>query len=116
MYSIQIRGGATSVERCTESILRLAPFPSNVSSIQAAGFTLTGLTVYQALIHWGKLEECQRVFMNSGSSSVGAFAIHWQITIAMGCKVTTSASAKNGEFVRSLGADEVLTFVSRESS
>jgi NADPH:quinone reductase-like Zn-dependent oxidoreductase len=45
------------------------------------------------------------VFINGGSSSVGAFAI--QIAKAKGINVVASASAKNEELVRSLGADEV---------
>ena len=54
----------------------------------------------------GNLEPGQTVFVNGGSSSVGAFAI--QIAKAKGAaKVVASASGKNEEFVRGLGADEV---------
>jgi NADPH:quinone reductase-like Zn-dependent oxidoreductase len=56
-------------------------------------------------MHQAKLEEGQCIFINGGSSSVGAFAI--QIAKAKGCKVYASASGKNEEFVRGLGADEV---------
>lgn len=49
------------------------------------------------------------VFVNGGSSSVGAFAI--QIAKAKGATVWASASGKNEQFVRSLGADEVSHLV-----
>jgi NADPH:quinone reductase-like Zn-dependent oxidoreductase len=84
---------------------RLAPLPSNVSFTQAAGCTMAGLTAYESLIHQAKLEEGQCIFVNGGSSSVGAFAI--QIAKSKGCKVYASASGKNEGFVRGLGADEV---------
>jgi NADPH:quinone reductase-like Zn-dependent oxidoreductase len=58
-----------------------------VSLTSAAGFMLAGMTAYQALTDRGKLENGQSVFINGGSSSVGAFAI--QIAKAKGCKVIT---------------------------
>ena len=82
--------------------------PSNISPVQAAGITLAGLTAYQALIHVGKLEAEQTVFVNGGSSSVGAFAI--QIAKAKGAHVVATASGKNEAFVRKMGADEVRIF------
>ena len=81
--------------------------PSNISPIEAAGITLAGLTSYQALIHIGKLEPEQTVFVNGGSSAVGAFAI--QIAKAKGARVVATASEKNETFVRKMGADEVRT-------
>lgn len=51
--------------------------PSNVTPIEAAGITLTGLTAYQALFDLAKLEEGQTVFVNGGSTSVGAYAIQF---------------------------------------
>ncbi|KAF8644811.1 hypothetical protein AX16_008268 [Volvariella volvacea WC 439] len=82
--------------------------PATVTPVQAAGITLVALTSWQALIHLGHLEEGQSVFVNGGSSSVGAFAI--QIAKAKGAKVTASASAKNEGFVRKMGADEFIDY------
>ncbi|OBZ65238.1 Zinc-type alcohol dehydrogenase-like protein C16A3.02c [Grifola frondosa] len=63
--------------------------PDNITPTQAAGLSLS-------------------IFVNGGSTSVGAFAI--QFAKAIGCKVAASASAKNEEFVRSLGADEFFDY------
>jgi NADPH:quinone reductase-like Zn-dependent oxidoreductase len=82
--------------------------PSNITPVQAAGINLAGLTSYQALIHIGKLETGQTVFINGGSSAVGAFAI--QIAKAKGARVVATASGKNEAFARKMGADEVSTF------
>jgi len=82
--------------------------PSNVTATEAAGFTLAGQTAWQSLFKLAKLEAGQTVFINGGSSSVGAFAI--QIAKAKGIKVVATASAKNEEFVRNLGADEFIDY------
>lgn len=84
--------------------------PSNITRVQAAGITLAALTSYQALIHVGKLESEQTVFVNGGSTAVGAFAI--QIAKAKGARVVATASGKNEAFVRKMGADEVRILLS----
>ncbi|KAH9841922.1 uncharacterized protein C8Q71DRAFT_700158 [Rhodofomes roseus] len=86
----------------------LVPLPANVTPVQASGVTLVAMTAYQALFGLGGLRPKQSVFVNGGSTAVGAFAI--QLAKAVGCKVTASASAKNEEYVRSLGADEFVDY------
>lgn len=92
----------------------LATRPPNVTPVEAAGFTLAAQTAYQALLEVGHLEAGQTILINGGSSSVGAFAI--QIAKAIGAKVVATASGKNEEFVRSLGADEVRFYCPRSPS
>ncbi|OCH89445.1 NAD(P)-binding protein [Obba rivulosa] len=82
--------------------------PSSVPPTQAAGLTLAGLTAYQCLFRVGGLEPGQSVFVNGGSTAVGAFAI--QLAKAVGCTVAASASGKNEQFVKSLGADEFFDY------
>jgi NADPH:quinone reductase-like Zn-dependent oxidoreductase len=83
----------------------LVPRPAGMSATDCAGVTLTSQTAYMAIMEVAGLQEGQTVFVNGGSSSVGAYAI--QIAKAKGMKVWASASGKNEEFVRSLGVDEV---------
>ncbi|KAF9476338.1 NAD(P)-binding protein [Pholiota conissans] len=82
--------------------------PPNVTPTQAAGITLAALASYQALFKVAQLEAGQTIFINGGSSSVGAFAI--QLAKIKGAKVVASASAKNEEFVRKMGADEFIDY------
>ncbi|EPQ58438.1 NAD P-binding protein [Gloeophyllum trabeum ATCC 11539] len=82
--------------------------PENLSAVDVAGIPLAALTAYQALFDIAHLESEQCLLVNGGSSAVGAFAI--QMAKAKGCKVTATASAKNEEFVRGLGADEFLDY------
>ncbi|PPQ72092.1 hypothetical protein CVT24_008379 [Panaeolus cyanescens] len=82
--------------------------PPNVTPVEASGLTLAGITSYQALFHIGKLEAHQTIFINGGSTSVGAFAI--QLAKARGAKVVATASSRNEEFVRRMGADEFIDY------
>ncbi|TBU45082.1 NAD(P)-binding protein [Dichomitus squalens] len=87
-----------------QAILR----PKNVTPTQAAGLSIAGLTAYQGLIDIAKLEAGQSVFINGGSTAVGSFAI--QLAKAKGARVAVSASGKNEQYVRDLGADEFFDY------
>ena len=88
----------------------VVPIPPELTPVQASGISLAGITAYQALFDTAGLQPEQSVFVNGGSTAVGAFAI--QFAKAIGCKVAASASAKNEAFVRGLGADEVRSLPS----
>jgi len=79
--------------------------PSNITPVEAAGITLAAMTSYKAIHHIAKVEPEQTVFVNGGSSATGIFAI--QIAKAKGARVVATASAKNEQFIRKLGVDEV---------
>jgi NADPH:quinone reductase-like Zn-dependent oxidoreductase len=82
--------------------------PDNISMVDGAGITLAGETAYQGLFKHGGVQEGQTVFINGGSTSVGAFAI--QMAKIKGCTVWASASGKNEKFVRELGADVFIDY------
>ncbi|PKB42419.1 NADPH:quinone reductase-like Zn-dependent oxidoreductase [Cellulophaga sp. RHA19] len=84
----------------------LAVVPSNVSFTEAAATTLAALTALQILS--GKINKGNKVLIQAGSGGVGHFAI--QIAKAMGAYVITTASAKNKDFVMSIGADEAIDY------
>ncbi|MEP0212247.1 MAG: NADP-dependent oxidoreductase [Cellulophaga sp.] len=84
----------------------LAVMPSNVSFTEAAATTLAALTALQILS--GKINKGNKVLIQAGSGGVGHFAI--QIAKAMGAYVITTASAKNKDFVMSIGADEAIDY------
>ncbi len=82
--------------------------PQSVTPAQAAGLSLAGLTAYQTLHILADIEAGETVFINGGSTAVGAFAI--QIAKAAGAKVVATASTSNEGFVRGLGADEFIDY------
>jgi NADPH:quinone reductase-like Zn-dependent oxidoreductase len=69
---------------------------------------IAGLTALQALTTHGQLQKGETVLINGASGGVGHFAV--QIAKAYGANVTAVCSGKNEAFVRSLGADNVITY------
>ena len=84
----------------------LAKMPENISFEEAAATTLAALTALQVLQN--KVKKDDRVLIHAGSGGVGHFAI--QIAKHLGAYVVTTSSAKNRDFVLSLGADEHINY------
>ncbi len=85
-----------------------APKPTNMDFVQAASVPMVGLTSWQALQERAGLQPGQKVFIPAGSGGIGTFAI--QLAKHFGAHVGTSTSTPNVEWVRSLGADEVIDY------
>jgi alcohol dehydrogenase len=81
--------------------------PSGLSHLAAASLPLVGLTTLQGFARAGA-RAGQRILIHAGSGGVGSFAI--QYAKHLGLDVTTTTSAKNADFVRSLGADRVIAY------
>lgn len=86
----------------------LAPKPASTDLVEAASLPVVALTAWQALVEIGHLQPGQRVLVHGGSGGVGSVAI--QLAKHLGATVITTASAGNAEFVRELGADEVIDY------
>lgn len=82
----------------------LARKPASFDWNQAAGLPLAGLTAYQVLNRLG-LKAGETVLIHGGAGGVGSLGI--QIAAAMGASVIATASEKNHDFLRSLGAEPV---------
>lgn len=82
--------------------------PKHITFEEAASFPLVGLTSWQVLLEIAKLKAGDSVFIPAGSGGVGTFAI--QLAKYVGAYVITTTSGKNVDFVKSLGADEVIDY------
>ncbi|QNE16905.1 NADP-dependent oxidoreductase [Kribbella qitaiheensis] len=82
--------------------------PKALSFEQAAGLPLAALTAWQGLVETGQLRSGQRVLVHAAAGGVGHLAV--QIAKSLGAYVIGTASAPKHEFVRSLGADEVIDY------
>lgn len=90
----------------------LALKPKNITMEQAASFPLVSLTVWQAFVERVKLKKGQKVFIQAGSGGVGTIAI--QLAKHLGATVATTTSADNFALVKSLGADIVIDYRTRD--
>lgn len=86
----------------------LAASPTGLTSTQAAGLPLAGLTALQALRDELQVQPGQHVLINGASGGVGTLAV--QVAKALGARVTAVCSGRNADHVRALGADEVLDY------
>ena len=81
--------------------------PETLDHIQSAGIPLAALTAHQAFER-SQLSEGQRVLIHAGAGGVGHFAV--QLAKLRGAYVITTASERNHEFLRGLGADEIIDY------
>ena len=94
-----------------ESDVSLAP--TSIGVLEAASLPLVALTAWQALVERGNVQPGQKVLIHGGSGGVGTIAI--QLAKHLGAHVATTASAANAQFVRDLGADEVIDYGAQTS-
>lgn len=92
----------------------IARKPQSLNWQQAAAVPLAALTAWQSLYEIAKLKEGERVLIHAGSGGVGSFAI--QLAKLRGAYVYTTSSSRNIEWVKNLGADEVIDYTSRDFS
>ncbi|MER7703864.1 NADP-dependent oxidoreductase [Kitasatospora sp. NPDC097605] len=87
---------------------QVARKPASLDHVGAAALPLAALTAWQGLVDAAGLAEGQRVLIHRAAGGVGHLAV--QIAKARGAHVVALASAPKHDFVRSLGADEVLDY------
>jgi NADPH:quinone reductase-like Zn-dependent oxidoreductase len=93
-------------EYCAVSATALSPKPRSLDHVQSAVVPISALTAWQGLFERTKLEGGQRVLIHGAAGGVGTFAV--QLAHECGAHVIATASAANADFVRSLGANEVI--------
>jgi NADPH:quinone reductase-like Zn-dependent oxidoreductase len=85
-----------------------ALIPEKLDFAEMACVPIAGLTALQGLVTYGKLKNGEKVLINGSSGGVGHFTV--QIAKAYGAHVTAVCSSRNADFVKQLGADEVLAY------
>ncbi|OGX90033.1 NADP-dependent oxidoreductase [Hymenobacter coccineus] len=105
-------GDGSYAEYCAAKASQFARKPESIGFMAAAGVPLAGLTAWTALFAHGKVQAGQRVLIQGASGGVGGFAV--QFAKARGAYVIGTASAGNLDYVKQLGADEVLDYRSQQ--
>src|SRR5438874_5123258 len=86
----------------------IAKKPARLSHAEAAAMALTSLTAMWALEDTAKLKPGETILIQGGAGGVAGFAI--QLAKHLGATVITTASARNHDYVRRLGADRVVDY------
>jgi len=86
----------------------VAKKPDSLSHVNAAALALTGLTALSAIEDTLRLKPGETILIQGGAGGVAGFAI--QLAKHIGARVITTASAANHDYVRALGADEIIDY------
>jgi NADPH:quinone reductase-like Zn-dependent oxidoreductase len=86
----------------------VAKKPPLLSHIEAAALALTGLTAIVAIEDTLELKPGETILIQGGAGGVASFAV--QLARHLGARVISTASAANHDYVRSLGAHQVIDY------
>ncbi len=98
----------TYVEKIAVKAAVVARKPGGLSHVNAAAVALTGLTAVNSLEDTLQLKAGETILIQGGAGGVAGFAI--QLAKHIGARVITTTSAANRDYVRGLGADEVIDY------
>jgi NADPH:quinone reductase-like Zn-dependent oxidoreductase len=90
----------------------VAKKPDRLSHVDAAALALAGLTAMSAVEDTLKLQPGETILIQGGAGGVASFAI--QLAKHIGARVITTASAANHDYLRKLGADDVIDYNARD--
>src|ERR1700744_5540995 len=86
----------------------VAKKPASLSHVDAAALGLAGLTAICAIEDSLKLKAGETILIQGGAGGVASFAI--QLAKHLGARVITTASASNHDYLRTIGADEIVDY------
>ena len=86
--------------------------PQRLSHVDAAALALTGLTAVDSVEGTLQLKRGETILVQGGAGGVAGFAI--QFAKYLGAWVITTTSAANIDYVRSLGADQVVDYTAQD--
>jgi NADPH:quinone reductase-like Zn-dependent oxidoreductase len=102
------RQSGSYAEYAVISVTSLARKPKSMTFEEAAGVPIAAETAYRALHEAGRIAPGQTVLIHGAAGGVGSAAV--QIAKAAGARVIGTASPNNHDFLRSIGADEVIDY------
>ena len=82
--------------------------PKQITFVEAASLPLAGASALQAVEGHIKLKPEQKILIHGGAGGIGSIAV--QIAKSHGAFVATTCTAKDKDYVKSLGADKVIDF------
>jgi len=82
--------------------------PAKLTHVQCAAVALAGLTALISLEETLELKSGETILVQGGAGGVAGFAIG--LAKHLGARVITTASAKNHDYVKKLGADQVIDY------
>lgn len=86
----------------------IARKPEQLTHVECAALALIGLTALVSVEDTLHLESGETILIQGGAGGVAGFAI--QLAKHIGARVITTASAANHDYLRNLGADQIIDY------
>ncbi len=102
------RGVGTWSQKIALPASLAVPFPATLSYEDAAALPLAGISAWIGMVRAGNVNAEMRVLIHAAAGGVGGMAV--QIARLRGATVVATCSERNADFVRALGAQEVIAY------
>ena len=106
--AMQPKGGTWAEFAVVDEHSLILPLPEGLDMTQAAALPVAGNTVLRALAAIGDMPAGGRLFIAGGAGAIGTLAV--QVARRRGWRVAVSASARNHDYLRSLGAEMTVDY------
>jgi NADPH:quinone reductase-like Zn-dependent oxidoreductase len=101
------RGGSYA-EYLTVPVTEIVPKPGAFSMAEAAAYPTVAVAAWRYLIDAAAVKSGDRVLVHGGAGGAGSMVV--QLAKARGAYVIATASARNHEYLRTIGADETIDY------
>jgi NADPH:quinone reductase-like Zn-dependent oxidoreductase len=105
---VYVYSGRCYAEYVTAPAQKVARKPASLSFEEAAGVPVAGSTAYQGIVEEIGLKEGETVLVSGATGGVGTMAV--QIAASLRARVLGTASPRNHDYLRSLGAAEAIDY------
>jgi len=103
---------AAYAEKIVMKAAIIAKKPDDISHVDAAALALTSLTALVSIEDTIALKSGEKILIQGGAGGVASFAI--ELAKHIGAHVITTASPANHDYLRKLGADEIIDYHSQD--
>jgi NADPH:quinone reductase-like Zn-dependent oxidoreductase len=97
-----------NAEYAVVSARMIARKPKGITDVEAASLPVVAVTAWQMLFDHGGIQSGQTVLILGAAGSVGSYAV--QLARSAGARIVATASSKDADYVRSLGAERVIDY------
>lgn len=105
---VEVTGEACYAEKVAIRAAIVASKPDSLTHVETASLALIGLTALVSIEDTLKLKSGETILIQGGAGGVAGFAV--QVAKHIGARVITTASAANHDYLRSLGADQIIDY------
>jgi NADPH:quinone reductase-like Zn-dependent oxidoreductase len=104
----QRTGAGSYAEFVVVPVSEIVPKPAAFTMAEAAAYPTVAVAAWRYLVQGADVRPGERVLVHGGAGGVGSMAV--QIAKAKGAHVIATASARNHEYLRQIGADETIDY------